>query len=102
MNVLIFHQYYVTPEQAGSTRTYHFISKLLERGHRVTLVTGCQVRIEKDERQVIEYQPESNFTIISVRDGYSQKLGFWGRLSAFLKYGIFSCSPFKSLLKCST
>lgn len=38
MNILYFHQYFVTPEGAGGIRSYEFARRLVERGHRVTMV----------------------------------------------------------------
>lgn len=40
MKVLYFHQYFKTPSQAGSIRSYEFARKLIERGHVVTMVCG--------------------------------------------------------------
>ena len=90
MNVLVFHQYYVTPEQPGSTRMFYFIQKLLDHGHHVTLVTGGRARKHNSNKHVMSWQQEVHFTIISVRDDYKQDSGFLGRLSAFLRYSIYS------------
>ena len=38
--MLYFHQYFKTPSQAGSIRSYEFARKLIERGHSVTMVCG--------------------------------------------------------------
>jgi glycosyltransferase involved in cell wall biosynthesis len=41
MHVLYFHQHFTTPRGAGGTRSYEFARKLVERGHRVTMVCGA-------------------------------------------------------------
>lgn len=41
MNVLYFHQYFGTPRGAGGTRSYEMARRLIEAGHRVTMVCGC-------------------------------------------------------------
>jgi len=40
MHILIFHQYFVTNRAAGGTRTYELARRLLQRGNRVTIVSG--------------------------------------------------------------
>ena len=40
MNVLYFHQHFVTPKGAGAIRSYAMARKLIERGHMVTMVCG--------------------------------------------------------------
>lgn len=40
MKVLYFHQHFVTPRGAGGIRSYAMASRLLERGHDVTIVCG--------------------------------------------------------------
>lgn len=38
MHVLYFHQYFNAPSSAGGTRSYEMARKLIQRGHRVTMV----------------------------------------------------------------
>lgn len=40
MKVLYFHQHFVTPHGAGAIRSYAMARRLIERGHRVTMVCG--------------------------------------------------------------
>lgn len=40
MHVLYFHQHFSTPEGSTGTRSYEMAIKLIERGHRVTMVCG--------------------------------------------------------------
>jgi glycosyltransferase involved in cell wall biosynthesis len=40
MNVLYFHQYFSTPNGATGTRSYEMATRLIERGHSVTMVCG--------------------------------------------------------------
>lgn len=40
MKVLYFHQHFVTPHGAGAIRSYAMASRLIERGHQVTMVCG--------------------------------------------------------------
>ena len=40
MRILYFHQHFMTPKQAGGTRSYEFARRLIERGHSVCMVCG--------------------------------------------------------------
>lgn len=40
MNILYIHQYFVTPQEPGATRSYWISKELVNRGHHVTVVTG--------------------------------------------------------------
>lgn len=40
MNILYIHQYFVTPQEPGATRSYWISKELIKRGHNVTLITG--------------------------------------------------------------
>lgn len=40
MKVLYIHQYFVTPDEPGGTRSYWIAEELVKRGHNVTMVTS--------------------------------------------------------------
>lgn len=40
MKILYIHQYFVTPQEPGATRSYWISKELIGRGHHVTIVTG--------------------------------------------------------------
>lgn len=40
MNILYIHQYFVTPQEPGATRSYWISKELVSRGHHVTVITG--------------------------------------------------------------
>ena len=40
MNILYIHQYFVTPQEPGATRSYWISKELVRRGHHVTVITG--------------------------------------------------------------
>ena len=46
MKVLYFHQHFTTPSVGGATRSYEFSRKLIERGHKVTLVCGETAKLD--------------------------------------------------------
>ena len=40
MKILYIHQYFVTPQEPGATRSYWISKELVKRGHHVTVITG--------------------------------------------------------------
>ena len=40
MKILYIHQYFVTPQEPGATRSYWISKELVSRGHHVTVITG--------------------------------------------------------------
>ena len=40
MKILYIHQYFVTPQEPGATRSYWISKELVRRGHQVTVITG--------------------------------------------------------------
>lgn len=40
MKILYIHQYFVTPQEPGATRSYWISRELVNRGHHVTVITG--------------------------------------------------------------
>ena len=41
MNLLYIHQYFVTPDEPGGTRSYWIAKELVKRGHHVTMITSA-------------------------------------------------------------
>lgn len=46
MNVLYIHQYFVTPNEPGGTRSYWIAKELVKRGHHVTMITSANKQHE--------------------------------------------------------
>ena len=40
MKIIYLHQYFITPEFSGGTRSYEFAKNLVKMGHEVTIVTS--------------------------------------------------------------
>ena len=40
MHVLYYHQHFATPQGAGGTRSYEMARRLIERGHKVSMICG--------------------------------------------------------------
>ena len=78
MKILYIHQYFKTPEEGGSIRSYYLAKGLVDAGHEVTMLTA-----------------HNNFRGVKAIDGikvhylpvqYDNKLGFIQRIIAFWQF----------------
>lgn len=73
MHILYIHQYFITPHQQGSTRSYELSRYLLKHGHQVTMVTsGVQnTAFPVKGREFATTYEVDGIRLISVRGGYN-------------------------------
>ena len=50
MNILYIHQYFVTPNEPGGTRSYWISRELVKRGHHVTMITSTKKSHPEEKR----------------------------------------------------
>lgn len=79
---------------AGSTRSYEFGSRLVKMGHQVTMITSW--RTEQNDTLKSFTTQEGGMTIIWLPILYSNHMGFFRRIIAFLKFMLLS---FRAALK---
>src|SRR4051794_11689704 len=80
MRILYLHQFFVTREGAGGTRSYEFARRFVERGHSVRMVTAG------DHRNTVE-----GIEVVGVRGAYSDYMRATampnlGRMAAFARF----------------
>ncbi len=78
MKILYIHQYFKTPEEGGSIRSYYLAKGLVEAGHEVTMFTthNSPHEIKKIDGIEVHYLPVP----------YDNSYGFVQRLLAFWKF----------------
>ncbi len=78
MKLLYFHQYFKTPHEAGSTRSYYVAKSLVERGHEVHLVTTHATRsgVQEIDGIFVHY----------LKIKYDNKFNKYRRILAFLLF----------------
>ena len=54
MKILYIHQYFCTPQDSGSTRSYWISRELVKRGHQVTMITSTNYRYPEACRAQID------------------------------------------------
>ncbi len=80
MHILYLHQFFLTREGAGGTRSYEFARRFVERGHRVRMVTAG------DSRSIVD-----GIEVVGVRGAYSNYMRATGmsnlsRMAAFARF----------------
>lgn len=78
MKILYIHQYFKTPQEGGSIRSYYLAKGLVDAGHEVTMITAHN---EPYETKLVD---GINVHYLPVK--YDNKLGFFRRLYAFWKF----------------
>lgn len=83
MKVIYIHQYFKTPADGGSLRSYYLAKALVRAGHQVEMITGYgkkEPTFKNIDGIRVHYLPVY----------YDNTLGFWGRMYAFGKFVILS------------
>lgn len=88
MNILYLHQYFTTPEISGGTRSYSFARRLVENGHKVTIITSSSKISEKYpiNNKKIKRMNIDGIDIVIINVPYSQKMGYRDRIKAFINF----------------
>lgn len=81
MNILYIHQYFVTPQEPGGTRSYWMAQELIKNGHQVTMVTSSTKFDDNVYRVNID-----GIDVIYVKEDYDQKMNVARRLKSFLGF----------------
>lgn len=81
MNILYIHQYFHSPKEPGSTRSYWIAQELLKNGHQVTMVT----QTKKSDKERIEKNVDG-IKVVYLKTFYSQSMSVLQRLKAFMSF----------------
>lgn len=81
MNILYIHQYFLTPQEPGGTRSYWLAQELIKKGHKVTMLTSST----KFAEEVRELNVDG-IKVIYIKEDYDQNMNITRRLKAFLKF----------------
>ena len=82
MNIIYLHQYFVTPEEYGATRSYWFAKKLTEQGHQVTVISALS---SSTLREKGTYNIDG-IRVIYLGGRYSNLHSMFGKLLHFIRY----------------
>lgn len=87
MHVAYIHQYFTTPDQKGGTRSYEMARRLIDSGHRVSMIAGTSDLIGA-EGKAGEVVPENvdGIEVYRIVEPYSNAMSFPRRWMAFLRF----------------
>ncbi len=89
MHILYLHQYFVPPDGKGATRSYEVAKRMVQRGHKVTMITSSAAFPPG-----YEFGSGANFLSIDGIDvrvldvPYSNRLSYAQRLRAFVDFAL--------------
>lgn len=87
MRIVYLHQYFVTPEMPGGTRSYEMARRLVAAGHQVDMITTDQ-SIAKPSGAKWRTSNEAGITVHWLRQPYDNAMGWADRVKAFLAFAI--------------
>ena len=88
MKIVYLHQYYNGPNMSGSTRSYEFCKRLVDGGHEVHVVTTSRDKVDKQAKWTVT--TDAGVTIHWYPVHYSNDMGFFSRMRAFVSFSILS------------
>lgn len=81
MNILYIHQYFLTPDEPGGTRSYWLAQELIKNGHEVTMLTSSS-KFEENIKNVLV----DGINVIYIKEEYDQNMSIARRLKAFVSF----------------
>lgn len=92
MHVLYFHQHFSTPKGSTGIRSYEMAKKLVNNGHKVTMVCGSygggNTGIDTPFVNGIRRGVVDNINVVEFELEYSNEQSFMNRSMAFLKFAL--------------
>jgi len=94
VRILYLHQFFVTREGTGGTRSYEFARHLVASGHEVTMVTAAPGAPPDGERRKLTAERDvDGIHVVAARGGYSDyvqatRMGYGRRLLGFAQFAL--------------
>ncbi len=86
MRILYIHQFFATRDSSHPTRSYEFARRMVARGHEVTMLTGSSRLAGLHEGGLIKRFDVDGIDVRSVRNEYSNYMGYPRRIASFLAF----------------
>jgi len=84
VKILYLHQYFLTPQMAGATRSYEMARRLVERGHEVHMITSRG----EGGRAGWTCTDEAGIRVHWCSVPYSNRMGYARRIWAFMRFSV--------------
>lgn len=82
MKIIYIHQFFKTPREPGSTRSYFIIQELIKNGHSVTVI-GAK---KEGQQEPVVRKEIDGIDVISVSNFYSGRLSIKERFWSFFRF----------------
>ena len=91
MHILYLHQYFNPPDGIGSTRSYEMARRLVQAGHKVTLVTSTAFfPAHYTFAHQVNDRMLDGIALKVIRSDYSNRQSYLRRMLAFLEFAVLS------------
>ncbi|GAK57144.1 glycosyl transferase group 1 [Candidatus Vecturithrix granuli] len=102
MHILYLHQYFITPQQVGGTRSYEFARRFVNAGHQVTMLTAQDRSFPWTGKNPFRKREIMGIQVIEIKAGYADSrygttLSYWKRMFNFLHFALISSCALFSL-----
>lgn len=94
MKITYFHQYFVSNDMPGGTRSYEFAKRLVKMGHEVNIITSWR---ETGNKKNFFQTIDAGIKIYWIPVPYSNNMNYFRRVWSFLSFAFLSVSKAKSL-----
>ena len=83
MKILYIHQYFITPDSAGGTRSYYIALEMVKRGHSVTMLTSNS---SSESSKLVVREEHAGIDVVSIHNKYDNNMSVARRVISFLKF----------------
>jgi hypothetical protein len=95
MHILYFHQYFITRNVSGGTRSYELARAFIDRGHRVTMIAASDPTRPWQQRGLYRRSEVDGIEVWEMRAGYADTLAgtaisYAERIRKFLEFALVS------------
>ena len=86
MKIIYLHQYFNTPSMPFGTRSYEMAKRMVQAGHDVHMITSLRGNEHKTGKWL--ETEEAGIKVHWYPVPYSNHMGFWSRVMAFIKFAV--------------
>lgn len=87
MKIIYLHQYFITPQSSGGTRSFEFARRLLRMGHSVHVISSS---LQKGNRKLFYSTKETGIDVHWISVPYDNNMSFRRRIYSFFSFAVFA------------
>ena len=87
MKIVYLHQYYITPQEAGGTRSYYQAQKLGELVESVVVITS---NTKNSDWPFVKTVMHGKVKVVYIKNLYSSDMSKWRKIVSFVRFMILS------------